>query len=1084
MQDFENTQSLINSESDQILNTGILAFEAQEFFVNEGDNGVSIGVVRTDGSEGSASIDFATIDGTATGNDYKSLTGTLFFGPGETKKIITIQIKDNLRSEANETFDVALDLATGATLGVPRTTIVTILDDDALSQNSIAFAETQISVNEADGLVSIDVIRTGDNNQTASVDYTTNDGTARANSDYVVTSGTLSFSPGETSKTITLPIHEDNLAEPTETLTLSLSNPQGISLGFQDTTTVAIIDNDEISDQFTQETIVSAIPRLTSFEWLLPETLLIANQDGLVQTFKNGEVLPQPFIDISEQVNSNGERGLMGLAVHPDFPNQPYVYLSFTYDPPETSLYTDAAGPDGGGGRVSRLIRVTADPTTNYTTALPNSELVLLGTNSTWENIGDPAAIKEKDVFPPLSCNDIEDCLPNEARLHAIGTLGFGSDGSLFVGVGDAGYAGRVDPQSTRAQDLDTLVGKLLRINPLTGEGYSDNPFYDGDPQSNRSKVYDYGLRNPFRFTLHPVTDEPFIGDVGWGRWEEINTGRGENFGWPYYEGGNGVSLTTNGYSSLPEAQEFYNSGQTVTPPVYGLSHDLGATAIILGDFYTGTNYPEIYQNALFYSDYDRVEDQARVDALIFDEFGNIESALGFTSVSQPGIVQMSVGPDGNMYFANRFTQEIGRWVFESETEEIERVIIGTSDNDVLKGTFKNERIDGLAGNDLITGKGGADIIDGGEGIDTITYNSSPDGVTINLATETAAGGDAEGDSISGIERIFGSNLADQLTGDDGDNLIEGNGGADTLEGGEGVDSLSYNSSPDGVTINLATETAAGGDAEGDLISGFEKVIGSKFADNLTGDDSPNYLQGKDGNDRLNGKGGADILMGGEGIDTITYIFSESGVTINLATETAAGGDAEGDSFSSIERIFGSNFADYLIGDDGDNWIEGNAGADILEGGEGVDSLSYNSSPEGVTINLATETAAGGEAEGDSFSGFERVIGSKFADRLIGDDGQNHLKGKDGNDTLNGGGGDDTLIGGNESDLFILSLDSGRDKITDFNPSEGDLLGLSDNLDFNNLSFSENNILVETQIIATLQEFDTTALTINNFAVI
>ena len=102
---------------------------------------------------------------------------------------------------------------------------------------------------------------------------------------------------------------------------------------------------------------------------------------------------------------------------------------------------------------------------------------------------------------------------------------------------------------------------------------------------------------------------------------------------------------------------------------------------------------------------------------------------------------------------------------------------------------------------------------------------------------------------------------------------------------------------------------------------------------------------------------------------------------------------------------------------------------------------------------------------------------------MTGDDGQNHLQGRDGNDTLNGGAGNDLLNGGDGSDLFILSLDSGRDKITDFNPSEGDLLGLSDNLDFNNLSFSGNNILVGTQIIATLKEFDTTTLTINNFQV-
>jgi PKD repeat protein len=98
--------------------------------------------------------------------------------------------------------------------------------------------------------------------------------------------------------------------------------------------------------------------------------------------------------------------------------------------------------------------------------------------------------------------------------------------------------------------DLNSLNGKILRINPANGQGYSTNPFYDGNLNSNKSKVWSYGLRNPFRFTLHPTTGEIYIGDVGWTKWEEINVGKGKNFGWPCYEGGNGVSLAQPSYAS------------------------------------------------------------------------------------------------------------------------------------------------------------------------------------------------------------------------------------------------------------------------------------------------------------------------------------------------------------------------------------------------------------------------------------------------------------------------------------------------------------------------------------------------------
>src|SRR5262249_30546769 len=132
-----------------------------------------------------------------------------------------------------------------------------------------------------------------------------------------------------------------------------------------------------------------------------------------------------------------------------------------------------------------------------------------------------------------------ENCRAPHEDSHSIGTVMFGNDGSLFVGNGDGSNYTSVDPRALRAQMVNSLSGKIMRIDPLTGSGLADNPFYDATcPTCNRSKVYALGLRNPFRFTVHAVTNEVYIGDVGWNTWEEINTGKGANFGWPCYEGG------------------------------------------------------------------------------------------------------------------------------------------------------------------------------------------------------------------------------------------------------------------------------------------------------------------------------------------------------------------------------------------------------------------------------------------------------------------------------------------------------------------------------------------------------------------
>ena len=325
------------------------------------------------------------------------------------------------------------------------------------------------------------------------------------------------------------------------------------------------------------------------------------------------------------------------------------------------------------------------------------------------------------------------------------------------------------------------------------------------------------------------------------------------------------------------------------------------------------------------------------------------------------------------------------------------------------------ENIIGSNHNDILTGDNKDNIIDGGEGNDTVSYEYSSQAVNINLASNIHSGGDAEGDSLSNIENIIGSDYNDTLTGDDNDNVINGGGGSDTIDGGEGIDTVSYENSTQAVNVNLASNTHRGGDAQDDSLVSIENIIGSDYDDDLIGDDNDNVI---------NAGGGSDTIDGGEGKDTVSYENSSQAVNIHLASNIHSGGDAEGDSLSNIENIIGSDYNDTLTGDDNDNVINAGGGRDTIDGGEGVDTISYENSTEAVNIHLASNIHRGGEAYGDRLSNIENIIGSDYNDTLTGDDNDNVINGGGGNDTIDGGGGGDTIDGGEGVDTVSYEYSS------------------------------------------------------------
>jgi Ca2+-binding RTX toxin-like protein len=442
----------------------------------------------------------------------------------------------------------------------------------------------------------------------------------------------------------------------------------------------------------------------------------------------------------------------------------------------------------------------------------------------------------------------------------------------------------------------------------------------------------------------------------------------------------------------------------------------------------------------------------------------------GFSTVSPQstgGTVNLTIGQD--FYTAN-----VSGGLLSFLANASVQVILNASALDAASGVFLQsfsgtaDILTGGAGNDNLVGAGGGDQLDGGAGADVARYDLSPGAVTVNLGTGTGTGSDAQGDTYTSIEAATGSAFDDRLIGDaginilvglGGDDMLRGGAGADLLDGGAGLDFANYQGSSDTVFIDLQSNLIFSGDATGDTLIGIENLYGSSHDDTMSGDAGRNILGGEGGRDALDGRGGDDalsgeagddILSGRDGNDRLVGGDGADNLSGEAGNDSADGGTGNDSIFGEAgnDSFFGGTGADTLDGGDDNDFLEGGADGDTLTGGAGIDTVSYASSSAGVSVNLATGVVSGGDAAGDTLSGFEQVMGSGFADTLTGDAGANTLWGLAGDDVLTGGGGADVLKGGAGADIFryVATGDStlataGRDTITDF--AAGDKIDLS-----------------------------------------
>jgi glucose/arabinose dehydrogenase len=442
---------------------------------------------------------------------------------------------------------------------------------------------------------------------------------------------------------------------------------------------------------FQDRVVFGGLTNPTAVRFSPDGRVFIAEQSGLVLEYDSlTDTTPSIVVDLRSQTNDFGDRGLLGLALDPKFPASPYVYLLYTYDAPPgqtAPFWNDACptppGPLADGCVVtSKLVRikVSGDPATHTPTKIVGSPTSLI--SGQW-------------------CQQYPS--------HSIGDLNFGPDGELYVSAGDGANYGPADwgqfggspgsptplnpcgdppaglggteslptaeGGSLRSQSARRPVGEpvdlngaILRVNPVTGAAAPGNPF-GASSNANKQRIVAYGLRNPFRFTIRPGTNQLWIGDVGLSTWEEIDVdpdptvSPAKNFGWPCYEGEAPLSA----YATADLCASLY-ANRTATGPYYEYNHNAhvvpgescptGGSSITGLAFYNGGSYPSSYDGALFFGDHTR----NCIWAMLPGSNGLPDPTKIETFVAPAGHpVDLEIGPGGDLFYVDLDDGQIHR---------------------------------------------------------------------------------------------------------------------------------------------------------------------------------------------------------------------------------------------------------------------------------------------------------------------------------------------------------------------------------------------------------------------------------------
>lgn len=620
----------------------------------------------------------------------------------------------------------------------------------------IFLESAELSASETGGTVLVAIVRTGDLTDPVTITYGITADTAEAGVDFVDSSGTITMAAGQSRVLVPIEVLDDLLAESTESFILSLIGTDSGSLLAPRTARIDILDNESpITDppqpglisthEFTETEVATGLdlPISAVFSQTNPDLVYIAEKGGIIKTLNLATGATGVFMDISDQVNSNSDRGILNIVLHPDFETNPYIYVYYVADPADG---TGAAGADLPGNRYAYLSRFEADASTGYETVVPDSEVILVGGagQSASDISGDgrlrfdiPENVDEPGSdYDALTGEAVQDYIKVDSTSHAGGGLAFGADGALYIGIGDGVAFNFVDPRAVSVQDINSFSGKVLRIDPITGEGLADNPFATSDLGENASKVYQLGLRNPFRLAFDD-NGRILISDTGWNSYEELNSGGpGANFGWPFYEGGDGgIIIETEQYNDLPEAAAFYaavaDGSIVIAPSFRAFAHDSSAPgyqiqAITGGSqVFTGTDYSADFSNHYFFADFSGNE----IYAVDVNDRRDV-TFIGRTDGLR-GPVDFIQGSDGKLYYIDIVS---GRLVRIDDIIEVGgATVIATPAREILSGSAGEDVYVFAPGTSTTTFLDTINSWEPGDAIDLIAFNITEADLQVRL---------------------------------------------------------------------------------------------------------------------------------------------------------------------------------------------------------------------------------------------------------------------------------------------------------------------------------------------------------------